>query len=102
MAMRHQSADRELKRGGESDLNTASGVGLGALFGGKLRVVVAHGGETGCLNGRCPTIYEKPGEDAYYVQGAVPNADILQQIDLPSGEQVVRIPKSLVDALKRL
>lgn len=53
-----------------------------------------------CAGGDCPKVYERIGEDAYYVRGETVGLDVVKALAVPSGESVVRIPKSLISQLK--
>lgn len=54
----------------------------------------------GCQGGQCPTIYQRAGDsENLYIQGYNVEADQLRALDVPRGEGIIRIPKSLVKEL---
>ena len=51
-----------------------------------------------CGGGTCPTVY-RTDRDTYVVQGYVVTAETAG-VDLPAGEQLVEIPRELLEALQ--
>ncbi|MDM4767282.1 hypothetical protein [Pelomonas sp. SE-A7] len=54
---------------------------------------------TGCAGGKCPTLYR--GSDGHiYVQGFVVEDALKASVSVPNGEELVRIPEALINAVR--
>lgn len=56
---------------------------------------------SGCNGGTCPTVYEAPhlGADVL-VQGYVVSSKDAAELDVPTGETLVRVPRSMLMDVK--
>lgn len=59
---------------------------------------IIRGGPFGCSGGICPTVYEDDNGDIY-VQGYVA-PEARKKLDIPKGEDVVRISRELFESLR--
>lgn len=62
----------------------------------ELKLIVKMGG---CTGSSCPAVYED-GDAQYYVQGKIVSNEIREKLNVPMGEDVVSIPKKLLDQIK--
>lgn len=59
-------------------------------------------GTGGCQGGQCPTVYQRAGDsENLYIQWHNLEAEELQALDVPRGESLVRIPRSLIKELQK-
>lgn len=57
-------------------------------------------GEHNCSGGTCPTVYEaEDGE--IYVQGFIATSEEVSRVNLPKGEALVRISRTLWESMSR-
>lgn len=57
-------------------------------------------GTSNCLTGSCPTIFDYD-EHNYIIQGFICPIETKSKLDLPGNEDVVVVPKKLIDKFKK-